>query len=150
MGLKGIISIAGVNGLHKIIAQSKNGFVVESLVDKKRFPVSSTQQVSMLEDISIYTTGGDVKLKEVFLNMKGKTAEELKVDVNGKPEVIHDFFRKIVPDYDKERVYPSDIKKVIKWYALIKDIIDLPDENDEKEGQSGDEKPGEEVKKPGE
>ena len=67
MDLSGIISIAGMSGLYKVIAQSKNGLIVESLIDKKRIPAHSTSRISSLEDVSIFSTGDDVSLKEVFL-----------------------------------------------------------------------------------
>lgn len=123
MGLKGIMHIAGMSGLHKVIAQTKTGFVAESLADKKRFAVSSTQRVSMLEDISIFTTGEDIKLEEVFKKMKSMDQSTLALDKDADGSTTMNYFVKILPDYDKDRVYASDIKKVVKWYALVHDLL---------------------------
>lgn len=123
MSLKGIMHIAGMSGLHKVIAQTKTGFVAESLADKKRFAVTSTQRVSMLEDISIFTTGEDVKLEEVFKKMKGMDQGGLGLDKDADGATTMNYFSKILPDFDKDRVYSSDIKKIAKWYELVKEIL---------------------------
>lgn len=128
MSLKGIISIAGMPGLFKVLAQSKSGFIVESLGDKKRMPVSSSQRISMLEDISVFTMADDLPLTEVMLKMKDAAASNPPVDAKSDPNKLREYFRTIVADFDSERVYPSDIKKIITWFHLVKDIVDIPDE----------------------
>jgi hypothetical protein len=133
MGLKGIISVSGLPGLYKVLAQSKTGFIVESLVDQKRMPVSSTQKISMLEDISVYTTTDDMPLKEVLLKIKEKEASGKIVDSKAEPDKLRAFFKEIIPEFDEERVYPSDMKKMINWFHLVKDIVDVEDEKDEDE-----------------
>lgn len=136
MSLKGIMHIAGLNGLHKVIAQTKTGFVAESLLDKKRFAVSSTQRVSMLEDISIFTTGEDIKLQEVFRKMKALPESDLTLDKDADGATTVKYFSRILPDFDKDRVYASDIKKIAKWYALVKDLITDEEEIKEQETTS--------------
>lgn len=128
MSLKGIISIAGMPGLFKVLAQSKSGFIVESLGDKKRMPVSSSQRISMLEDISVFTMADDLPLTEVMLKMKDAVSSNPPVDAKSDPDKLRAYFRTIVADFDSERVYPSDIKKIITWFHLVKDIVDIPDE----------------------
>ena len=129
MSLKKIISVGGMSGLYKVITQTKTGFVVESLNDQKRTVVQSTQKISPLEDISIYTVSGEKPLKEVLLLMKEK--ENIPVGPKSKPEELKNFFKTVVPDFDEERVYVSDIKKIISWYELLKEIINQKDEDPE-------------------
>ena len=136
MSLKGIISIAGFPGLYKVLAQSKSGFIVESLSDKKRLPVSSTQRISMLEDISVFTLSDDLPLTQVLLKMKETEATTPPVDAKSDPAKLRDYFRSLISDFDSERVYPSDIKKIITWYHLVKDIVDIPDPEEQSEETS--------------
>jgi Domain of unknown function (DUF5606) len=128
MGLKGIISISGMPGLYKVLAQSKSGFIVEGLHDRKRLPVSSTQRISMLEDISVFTTTDDLPLKDVMNRLKEFAESGTIVDPKTDPAKLKDFFKKVIPEFDEERVYPSDIKKIINWYGLVKDVLDIEDE----------------------
>jgi hypothetical protein len=132
MSLKGIMSIAGMSGLYKLVAQTKSGFVVESLTDQKRYPISSSQKISMLDDISVFTKGGDMPLKEVLLKMKEHDAEAAKADPKGNPDALKKFFKKVLPDFDEEKVYTSDIKKMVIWYQLVKDLVkeEEPEEKD--------------------
>src|SRR4051812_35926790 len=109
MSLKGIMSIAGMTGLYKLVAQTKAGFVVESLTDKKRYPINAAQKISMLDDISVFTKGGDMPLKEILLKMKEKDQEASEIDPKGSPETLKKFFKTVVPDFDEEKVYASDI-----------------------------------------
>ncbi len=134
MSLKGIISISGMPGLYKVLAQSKSGFIVESLTDKKRLPVAATQRISMLDDISVFTTSEDIPLRTVLLTMKDFEEKESIADPKSEPGKLKDFFLKIVPEFDSERVYGSDIKKMINWFHLVKDFVaieDAPEENSE-------------------
>lgn len=131
MSLKGIMSIAGMSGLFKLVAQTKTGFIVESLSDKKRHPISASQKISMLEDISVFTKGGDMPLKEVFLKMKDHDAEASTIDPKGSPEALKKFFKLVLPDFDEDRVYSSDIKKMTSWYPLIKDLVSMEDPKEE-------------------
>jgi hypothetical protein len=119
MNLSGIISIAGMSGLYKVIAQSKNGLIVESLVDKKRLPAHSTNRVSALEDVSIYSTGDDVPLKEVFQKIFDKEKGGAAIDPKSADAELRSYFKKAFAEYDEERVYTSDIKKVLNWYNIL-------------------------------
>ena len=132
MSLKGIMSIAGMSGLFKLIAQTKTGFVVESMTDQKRYPISASQKISMLEDISVFTKGGDIALKEVLLKMKGQDEVSSKIDPKETPENLKKFFKSILPDFDEEKVYASDIKKMVAWYKSVKDLVDKEEEPAEK------------------
>jgi hypothetical protein len=120
MSLKGIIAVGGMSGLYKIISQTKSGFVVEALIDQKKTVVQSTQKISTLEDITLYTTSGEKPLKDILLSMKEK---ENIPNPKSEPAELKKYFKTIVPDFDQERVYPSDIKKVILWFELLKEII---------------------------
>jgi hypothetical protein len=136
MSLKGVISIAGVPGLYKVLAQTKSGFIVESIADQKRMPVSSTQKISMLDDISIFTTTDDLPLKDVLLKLKEFSETNDIIDAKAEPAQLREFFKKIIPDFDSERVYPSDIKKMITWFHLIKDFVAVEDETETEESDN--------------
>ncbi len=124
--LKGILSISGQTGLFKLVSQAKNSIIVESLIDGKRFPAYSTSRVSALEDISIYTEEGDVKLSEILLKIYESTNGGETPTAKASAQDLRNYFETIIPTYDKERVYVSDIKKVLAWYNLLvsKSLID--------------------------
>lgn len=122
------MSIAGMSGLYKLVAQTKAGFIVESLTDKKRHPINASQKISMLEDISVFTRGGDMPLKEVMLKMKEQDEKVSKVDPKGSPDELKKLFKSVLPDFDEERVYASDIKKMITWYQFVRDLVDKEEE----------------------
>jgi hypothetical protein len=136
MNLAGVISIAGMSGLYKVIAQSKNGLIVESLVDKKRLPAHSTNRVSALEDVSIYSTGDDVPLKDVFQKIYDLEKGGKAIDPKTADAELRSYFKKAFPEYDADRVYTSDIKKVITWYNILQKegMLDTKEEKEE-EGQ---------------
>ena len=120
MGLEKIISIAGKPGLFKLIAQTRAGFVAESLVDNKRLSVSIQQNVSVLNEIAIYTLTEEVPLKQVFLKIKEKeNGKPTRVGPKEAKDKLEEYFFDVLPDYDEDRVYTSDIKKVIQWYNLL-------------------------------
>ena len=125
MELKDVISISGMSGLYKIVAQSKSGFIVESVGDGKRSPVSSAQRISTLGDISIFTQKEEVPLREVFLKIKESSGDKIPVSQKSDSDALRDYFKTIVPEFDEERVYTSDIKKVVAWYELLKDKVDF-------------------------
>src|SRR5690554_4471822 len=114
--VKDILAIGGHPGLFKMITQAKNGIIVESLVDGKRMPTHATSKISALEDISIYTEMGDVPLSEVLISIFEKG---LNVDPKSDAATLKSNFQKVVADYDEERVYTSDMKKVFAWYKLL-------------------------------
>ena len=118
--LEGILSISGQSGLYKLITQAKNGIIVESFDTQKRMPVYSNAKVSALEDIAIFTSGEEVPLKDVF--KKIYTVENKKatsVSKKASNDEIKEYFEDILPEYDKDRVYVSDMKKVITWYNVL-------------------------------
>src|SRR5437868_4810286 len=106
MDLKDVISISGMSGLYKVVAQSKNGFIVESLVDDKRMPISATQRISSLVDIAVYTKNEDLPLREVFKKIQETNGGKMDADLKGDQQALKDYFKKVIPDFDEERVYP--------------------------------------------
>ncbi|MEG1554006.1 MAG: DUF5606 domain-containing protein [Rikenellaceae bacterium] len=114
-----VIAISGQPGLFMYLAQGKAGIIVESIVDKRRFPVSATAKVSSLNDIAIYTEGEDIPLAEVFQKMhdalNGKEAINSKSDIKELTKAFGEY----LPSYDKDRVHSSDIKKVFAWYNML-------------------------------
>ncbi|MDP4290198.1 MAG: DUF5606 domain-containing protein [Bacteroidota bacterium] len=133
MDLKKILSIAGKPGLYKLVAQSKNGFVIESLIDGKRMNAFMNEKISSLEEISIFSNSEDIGLKAVLQNMYNETNGQKAIDHKADDAAIKAFFEKTVPDYDKERVYVSHMRKVISWYNLLleKGILDFTEEETE-------------------
>lgn len=120
MNLTGIIAVSGISGLSKVVAKTKNGIVCESLADKKRFPVQGSDKISALEDISVYTEEGEKPLKEIFATIKDTEAgKQISVDLKGDSKKLREYFTKIVPNFDQERVYNSDIKKLLSWYNIL-------------------------------
>lgn len=119
MNLTGIIAISGRPGLYKVIAQGKNSIIVESLIDNKRFPAYATDRISALDDISIYTYDEDAPLRDlltaIYTKEGGKECPSHKEDLN----VLQAYLLEILPNYDQERVYPSDVKKMFQWYNLL-------------------------------
>ena len=111
-----IIAISGKPGLFQVLAQSKGGVVVESLVDKQRFTAHSSYIISSFEDISIYSTDEDYPLKDVLKRIVKKTKGAKCVDHKAKDAELKKFMIELLPDYDQERVYTSDIKKLVKWF----------------------------------
>lgn len=119
--LKTILSISGKPGLYKLISQGKNMLIVESLVDKKRFPAYGNEKIISLGDIAMYTDAEDVPLREVLLAMKKKeNGEVVAMDVKkATADELRDYLEAVLPDFDRDRVYLSDIKKLISWYNLL-------------------------------
>ena len=119
--LKTILSISGKSGLYKLISQGKNMLIVESLIDKKRFPAYGNEKIISLGDIAMYTDAEDIPLKEVLLSMKKKengaaVAMDLK---KASADELRSYVAEVLPDVDRDRVYLSDIKKLISWYNLL-------------------------------
>jgi hypothetical protein len=119
MDLSKVLAISGKPGLYKMLAQTKNGMVVESINDGKRFTAFAHEQISTLEEISIYTENEDMPLKEVFKAMYDKLDGKAAISHKSDSEKLKSFFEEAVPSYDKENVYVSDIKKVINWYNTL-------------------------------
>lgn len=119
MNLSGIISISGRPGLYSVVAQGKNNVIVQSLSDNKRFPAYASDRISALEDISIYTYEGDVPLKEVYTKLYEKEGGKETISHKESANKLTAYLEEILPDYDRERVYPSDVKKLFQWYNLL-------------------------------
>ncbi|WP_158848894.1 DUF5606 domain-containing protein [Algibacter sp. L1A34] len=120
MSLDKVLSIAGKPGLYNLVTQTRGGFIAESLIDKKRITVNVRQNVSVLSEIAIYTLTEEVPLKQVLLNIKNKeNGQESSVKPKDDKDKLEEYFFDVLPDYDEDRVYPSDIKKVLQWYNLL-------------------------------
>ncbi len=133
MNLAEIMSISGKPGLYKMISHTKTGMLVESMQDQKRFPVFAHEKISSLEEISIFTETDDIPLKEVFKKINDLLEGEKALSHKSPASELKDFFDDAVPDYDKERVYVSDIKKVIQWYNVLHEmeLLDFTEEDDD-------------------
>ncbi len=144
MNLKGILAIGGKPGLYKMVSQGKNGLIVEGLEDKKRFPVYSAHQISALEEISIYTYEEDVPLVDVFEKMHNTLDGKDPISPKSSKNDLLKFFSTILPDYNEEQVYASDIKKVIQWYIVLNNnglmVFDEKKEEDKTEEKAEDTK----------
>lgn len=120
MSLDKILSIGGKPGLFKLVTQTRTGFVAESLLDSKRITVGMTSNVSVLSEIAIFTLEEELPLVEVFKKIQEKENGG-KTSIGHKEDKLklEEYFFEVIPDYDEDRVYPSDIKKVIQWYNLL-------------------------------
>jgi len=117
--LKGILAISGYPGLYEMKSQIKNGLIVEHIETKKRMPVYSTHKISSLEDIAIYTEDQEVILVDVFKNIFNKFEGKEVISHKSSNDELKSFFKEVLPDYDQDRVYVSDIKKVVNWYNIL-------------------------------
>lgn len=119
MSLEKVLSIAGKPGLYKLKTQTRNGFLAESLLDKKTINVSGRHNVSLLSEIAIYTLTEEIPLREVFRKISEKENGGEAIDHKSSKDALEEYFFEILPDYDEDRVYASDIKKVIQWYNIL-------------------------------
>lgn len=137
MEFKDILAIPGQQGLFKFVAQSRNGVIVESLMDGHRMNASASSRVSALTDISMYTENEDMPLAHVFTKMYEVSGGKECVSAKASPEELKAFFAKAVPDYDADRVHVSDIRKAIAWFNSLVSAgfkeFRLPDEEAESE-----------------
>ena len=118
--LKQILSISGKPGLFKLVSTSRNMIIVESLADRKRFPSHQRDKVIALNDIAMYTETDEVPLRKVFDNVKQlENGAKCSVDPKADADTLREYFGKVLPDFDRDRVYPSDIKKMIQWYNIL-------------------------------
>ena len=132
-----ILSISGQSGLFNYVSQARNGVVVESLLDGKRSSFGMTSKMTSLADISIYTEDEEVKLQQVFANMKEVLGEEDAPSAKSAPETLKALFKKALPAYDRDRFYVSHMKKVVEWYNVLKNhaSLDFTDPEAEAEAQ---------------
>jgi hypothetical protein len=119
MDLKEILNISGFGGLYKFVSQTRNGIIVEGLEDKKRMIAYSHYKVVSLNDVAIFSESGEISLKDVFRKIYEKENGELAFGGKIDEKQLKPYFEQILPDYDRERVYTSDIKKVILWYNIL-------------------------------
>ncbi|MFO8129391.1 MAG: DUF5606 domain-containing protein [Bacteroidales bacterium] len=140
MDLTEILSIAGKPGLYKRVSQTKTGMIVESLTEGKRFPVFAHERVSSLKEISIFTTSEDMPLRDVFKKIYAHQDGQKAIDHKSSPGELQSFFGDAVPEYDREQVYASDIKKIIMWYNLLhdKDMLEFTGEEEEEDAKEED------------
>lgn len=132
--LSKILTISGQSGLFNYISQARNGVIVESLSDKKRSCFGMNSKVTTLEDISIYTDEGEVKLKSVFQKMKDVLGEDNAPVAKSSDKELQEFFSKALPDYDRDRFHVSHMKKVVTWYNILKEFASLDFESEEDTG----------------
>jgi hypothetical protein len=130
--LKKILSISGKPGLYKLISQGRNMLIVESLKEQKRMPAYAHEKILSLGDIAMYTEEGEVPLNEVMNSIKEKENGKLiNIDLKkADTKVLSEYMKEILPTYDKDRVYVSDMKKLFSWYNLL---VETNNDNFEKE-----------------
>ncbi|GAK89514.1 hypothetical protein JCM19298_892 [Nonlabens ulvanivorans] len=133
MSLENILSVTGKPGLYQLKTKTRNGFVVESLIDKKTAIIGINHNVSVLKDISIYTYETEVPLKEVFQKIAEKENQGPSINHKVSKNELQSYFSEVLPNYDEERVYASDIKKVVQWYNLLQSNDLLTSLNQEEE-----------------
>lgn len=119
MTIDKIVAISGKPGLFEIISHTKGGIIVRSLVDNKRFPVNAVQNVSVLNDIAIYTHEEEVPLREVLKNIAEKENGKETINHKESNDTLLSFFGEVLPNFDDERVYASNIKKIVQWYNIL-------------------------------
>ncbi|MEH6536581.1 MAG: DUF5606 domain-containing protein [Psychroserpens sp.] len=133
MSLDKILSISGKPGLYKIVAQTRSGFVAESLIDKKKMSVSLHNNISVLSEIAVYTLTEELPLREVLKKIRDKeNAQQTSISHKDSKDKLEEYFFEVLPDYDEDRVYASDIKKIVQWYNLLEkhDMLDAIDEGE--------------------
>jgi hypothetical protein len=119
MNVEGIISVTGKSGLFKVVGQTKNGVIVAGLEDEKKVAMNSSSKMSALQDIAIYSYTEEIPLVDVLDRIRLKEDGKATIGHKASAAVLTEFFRGILEDFDEDRVYPSDIKKVISWYNTL-------------------------------
>ncbi len=141
MNLTGIISISGKSGLYKVVGQGKNTIIVEAMDSGKRFPTYASHKISALDDISVYTYEDDVPLKDVYEKLAELEGYKETISHKEKPEELVKKLDDFLPDWDEDRVYMSDIKKLFQWYNLLVKNEVIQPEAKEEEKKEKEEKP---------
>jgi len=119
MGLEKVLSISGKPGLYELTAQTRGGFVAKSITEGNKISVNVRHNVSLLSEIAVYTYTEEVPLGTVFQKMYEKEDGKQGIDHKASKKELESYFAEILPDYDVDRVYQSDIKKIIQWYNLL-------------------------------
>jgi len=140
MVLKDLLAIAGSPGLYKFIAQGKNAVIVEHLETGRRTSAHGKARVSSLEDIAVFTDTEEVPLTEVFDKIYEKENGAASINHKSSPEELKSYFNELIPSYDREKVYVSDMKKIIQWYNILHSLDLLVKEEDAGSGDSSGEK----------
>lgn len=145
MSLDKILSISGKPGLYHLRSKTRSGFIAESLADGKKMPVTMQHNVSILSEIAIYTLDGEVPLREIFQKIKEKEDGGPAINHKSSKDDMEAYFFEVLPNFDEDRVYASDIKKVIQWYNILQaqDLLDFEESTDEEEKDEA-EKPSKE------
>ncbi|MCX6279084.1 MAG: DUF5606 domain-containing protein [Bacteroidetes bacterium] len=130
MDLSKILAITGKSGLFKVVSQGKKTVIVESLIDSRRCPAFGNEKISSLEEISVFTTGDDIPLKDVFKAIYKKLEANRAPEIKSDDAAMKKFFLEMVPEYDQERVHVSAMKKMVSWYNLLLEhqLLDFSDE----------------------
>jgi hypothetical protein len=139
MKLEDIISISGKPGLFEVKAKAKNRIIAESLTDRKKIPVLALNTITSLNEISVYTLEGDIPLGMIFKTMHEKKEEVAIIAEKASADELKAYFKKIVPNFNQERVYVSNIKKIVQWFSFLEENnfdfskIEIESEVEEKE-----------------
>ena len=126
MVIQEIIAIAGKPGLYRILITNRANLVVESMLDKKRVSIPGTSRISSLADITMYTTGEDALLMDILNLMSEKAAKSELPAAKSDPQAVREFIDAIVPNLDHERVYNSDLKKLVQWFSTLRENDAFP------------------------
>lgn len=135
MIIQEIIAIAGKPGLYRILVTNRSNLVVESMLDRKRLSIPGTSRISSLADITMYTTGEDVLLMDVLNRMNEHLGANDVPDVKGDAQATRDFVDEVIPELDHERVYNSDLKKLVQWFSVLKKNDAFPLEQEAAEAE---------------
>ena len=135
MSIEKILAISGKPGLYAFKVQTRTGFLAESLIDGKKITVGLRSNVSLLSEISVYTYDGEVRLSEVFNAIATKEDNGPAISHKEDNTKLTEYFREILPDFDEDRVYASDIKKILNWYNMLQanDLISKDESATEEE-----------------
>ena len=138
MDLKDIMAIAGKPGLYKFVAQGRNAIIVEQIETGKRTSAFSHERINSLEEITVFTDNEDMPLKDVFKALYEKEDGKESISPKSDNNTLKEYFGEVVPDYDRERVYVSDIKKILTWYNILQkaDMLSFEEEEEEKKEEA--------------
>jgi hypothetical protein len=128
--LQKVLYISGYPGLFTLISQGRNGVIVEAMSDKKRMNAGPSMRVTNLSEVAMYTDTDEISLKEVLLKIKDCQSGEPAIDHKSDAAVLHKFMETVLPNYDRDRVYTSHIKKLVEWYNILQknDMLEFEDD----------------------